>query len=115
MSQIDRILRGAAWTDGCIIPDGEDVEATHERRRVVHRSLAERMWGTVPDGLILCHTCGNEGCINPQHLALAPCIGVGGKSHAVNGNRKEVAYRNERPFVSPRAIHILRQRVGNKS
>lgn len=33
-----------------------------------HRAMATALWGSVPDGLVVMHTCDNPGCVNPSHL-----------------------------------------------
>jgi hypothetical protein len=36
-----------------------------------HRMAFEQAWGiTIPDGMLVRHTCDNSGCLNPLHLQL---------------------------------------------
>lgn len=42
---------------------------THESRDVLaHRWIWGQLFGPVPEGLVISHTCGNPGCVNPHHL-----------------------------------------------
>lgn len=36
----------------------------------VHRALYEQLFGYLPDDMVVCHTCDNPPCCNPDHLYL---------------------------------------------
>ena len=40
------------------------------RSRLIHRVVYEDMYGEIPEGFVVHHTCGVKHCVNPKHLEL---------------------------------------------
>ena len=36
--------------------------------KLLHRYMYEQKYGTIPNGLLACHTCDVRNCINPDHI-----------------------------------------------
>ena len=57
------------WT-GSIGANGYGQYRTHDDNLTSHRLLWELVFGQVPEGMAIHHTCENRRCINPYHLKL---------------------------------------------
>lgn len=70
----------AITADNCFIPTNHkrrvikgDYETTRITRNgkdmLLHRWVYEEMFGEIPDGMVILHSCDNSLCINPEHLS----------------------------------------------
>ena len=74
---VDRLLAKREVVQGCWIwvgsctRDGYGVMTVgRNNQRRVHRLSYEHFVGAIPGGMLVCHSCDNPKCFNPNHLFL---------------------------------------------
>jgi len=62
--------------NGCVIAgnyparkDGYLIVERNNKTVYLHRYIYEQVYGEIPTGKVIRHTCNNSSCINPKHLA----------------------------------------------
>lgn len=80
-----------------------------EKNRSTHRFIWETMYGPVPDGLMVMHTCDNPPCVRPSHLAL----GTHGQNMAQMVARRRFAHglRHHSNRLTEQDVRAIKRRL----
>lgn len=75
-----------------------------QRGLLVHRVMWEHAHGAIPHGLLVCHTCDNRRCCNPEHMFLG--TSKDNSQDMVKKNR-HISERRKITFEMAQAIRTL--------
>lgn len=104
--KVDKKVPSGCWVwTGYLDENGYGRYRRQGKRAYAHRESYEQMIGSIPDGMLLDHTCHNPSCVNPKHLRIA--------DHAINmQNRRgaskysKTGVRNVHPSADGRSYEV---------
>lgn len=118
----ERVLRRSYWTeDGCLIYTGHRDRDGYGRlghnngHVLAHRVVWEHSNGSIPPGLLICHTCDRPSCVNIEHLWMGTIAENNadkaakkrGKGHRQNADKTHC--RNGHPYNDENTYYYTRK------
>lgn len=82
------------------------------RDMLAHRWIWEQLFGPIPKGLVVYHTCGIRTCVNPHHLALGAQADANRAGEATRLLPDDVAAIRAAKDDCPRTAARLAERYG---
>ena len=70
---VDEVTQCWNWA-GALNEKGYGLINVNKRARRVHRLAYAAAKGAIPTGLMVCHTCDNPRCFNPDHLFIGTAL-----------------------------------------
>ena len=115
----DRVAAGtvAAGPDNCWHWTGHADECGYPRIHRdghlvrLHRAVWERENGAIPDGMCVCHSCDNPGCLNPRHLWLGTHQDNMDDCRRKGRKRGAPGTRNPSAKLTEEAVAKIRRRI----